>query len=334
MEKSADAIRRRMAALRSSGEGADEDVIVLEDVTPVTVIAEEMCDEVTDDSATFGVPHVCAHVRTDYEDSHAPGQDATPAAGIDEGESFEEDLAALSEAPDESMPPLKNGLRPKHKLIMALGLSLLAAGGYMAWYLSYAVANEKATKELPGASMLAPPKQLPLTSVRSIAPVATQQQLSSSERTLVPEGQLKPAPATGKPVLVTEPVQAPKAAAVVSQKDSQPKVGREAPAVTASPVRKKNPQSQKHGPVPLSHKPIQAENAEMKAAFSADGWEPAEFTGIGAVSVKSYADTTIVKVTDARIPAAMSLLAAKSRSHFPCAGSHCFVLPNKVLATK
>lgn len=333
MEKSADAIRRRMAALRSSGEGADEDVIVLDDVTPVTVIAEEMCDEVTDDSAIFGVPHVCAHVRTNYEDSHALGQDAKPV-GTDDGESLGENLAATSEAPDESLPPLKNGLRAKHKLIMALGLSLLAAGGYMAWYLSYAVANEKAAKDLPGASILVPPSQLPVTSVRVVAPVAVQQAISSSGRNTVQVGESQAALAVDKNAPAAELAQKPKAAAIETKKSTLSEQALMAKAASSSPVRTKRSHTKNLGVVPTASQRIRTENAEMKAAFSSAGWEPAEFTGIGAVSVKNYADTTIVKVADAGLPVAMSLLAAKSRSHYACAGSHCFVLPNKVLATK
>lgn len=328
---SADEIRRRMEALRSGGEGTNEDVIVLGDITPITERGEEKCDANADDPSVFGVPHVCAHVRTDYEEYTALGHDGQTV--LADGGNLVEDLATAGEGPDESIPPTKPGLRARHKVIMALGLSLLAAGGYMAWYLAYAVANEKAPAVVPGASMPAPPSHLPITPVRVVAPVAVQQPISSSGRSIAPEGESQTAQVAYKSGLAGKSVQKPKAHVVMAKKDTPAEQAPMAKTAMSSPIRKKRLQAKNPTVVPSARQRIQAENVEMNAAFSSAGWERAEFTGIGVVSVKGCADATIVKVADSGLSAAMPLLAAKSRSHFACAGSHCFVLPNKVLST-
>ncbi|QOX80770.1 hypothetical protein FY034_17250 (plasmid) [Trichlorobacter lovleyi] len=76
-----------------------------------------------------------------------------------------------------------------------------------------------------------------------------------------------------------------------------------------------------------------SENLGMKEAFQLNGWDIAEFRGVGDVQAKSLRDVTIFKVQDKKsLSAAKDLLTPKAKAYFACGnGAQCFVIANSQL---
>lgn len=317
MEDKAKQIRKRIDTLRSGGEITDAIL------TSSPEQEQEVGNEGAEDFSEFNIPHACAHVRTDETEAQQE-EDGDLGAEFEP----EHDVIAGEEA-------TRTAHSLKYKTVMILGVSLIAIGGYAAWYLSSAVAKERAAEGHTTTYLPSPTGQvqLPVTSAKATVPVAVQQQLSSSGRSVVPAVELQAAMDADNRESKTERVQKPKSPFVAPQKNAQRGPSLIAKVTSPPQVHKAKTQNKTVREVRTS-RVVPAGNADMKAAFSPDGWDPAEFTGIGVVSVKNHADTTIVKVPASVLNAAMPLLAAKSLSHYPCGGSHCFVLPNHIIATK
>lgn len=76
-----------------------------------------------------------------------------------------------------------------------------------------------------------------------------------------------------------------------------------------------------------------SENAGMKEAFQLNGWDVAEFKGVGDIQAKSLKDVTVIKVQEQQaLQAAKHTLKPKAKAHFNCGnGAQCYIIANNIL---